>query len=64
LNSELTEEELVEAMKKRGFGEWDIEVALSGLRKGVSLDLGGGLIVSLENGLEPRLEPRYVKSPY
>jgi hypothetical protein len=60
LNAELTEEELVEAMKKRGFGEWDIEVALGGLRKGVSLDLGDGLRAVLKNGLEPR----HVKNPY
>jgi hypothetical protein len=58
LNAELTEEEFVEAMKKRGFGEWDIEVALGGLRKGVSLDLGDGLRAVLKNGLEPR----YVQS--
>lgn len=58
MNAELTEEELVEAMKKRGFGEWDIEVALGGLRKGVSLDLGDGLRAVLKNGLEPR----YVQS--
>ena len=59
MSVELTEEELVEAMKKKGFGEWDIEVALGGLRKGVSLDLGGGLRAALKNGLEPR----YVQSP-
>ena len=58
MNAELTEEEFVEAMKKRGFGEWDIEVALGGLRKGVSLDLGDGLRAVLKNGLEPR----YVQS--
>lgn len=38
---EVTEEEFVEAMKERGLGDWDIEVALGGLRKGVTLDFGG-----------------------
>lgn len=46
---EFTEEEFVEAMKKRGLGDWDIEVALGALKKGVSLDFGGEFKFALKD---------------
>lgn len=49
---EVTEEEFVETMRKRGLDDWDIEVALGGLRKGASLDLGGGLKFALKEGAQ------------
>lgn len=47
---EVTEEEFFEIMKKRGLDDWDIEVALGGLRKGASLDFGGGFRFVLKEG--------------
>lgn len=51
---EVTEEEFVEEMKKRGLGDWDIEVALGGLKKGATLDFGGGFKFALK---EPAQNP-------
>jgi hypothetical protein len=51
---EVTEEEFVETMKKRGLDDWDIEVALGGLRKGVLLDFGGEFRFVLKDELEER----------
>lgn len=39
--TEVTEKQIIDLMKKRGLDDWDIEVALGALRKGVSLDFGG-----------------------
>ena len=49
---EVTEEEFVEAMKERGLGDWDIEVALGGLRKGASLDFGGEFKFALKESAQ------------
>jgi hypothetical protein len=45
----LTEEEFLEIAKKKGLGEWDIEVALGGFRKGVTLDFGGKVKYAIKN---------------
>lgn len=49
---EVTEEEFVEAMKEKGLGDWHIEVALGGLRKGASLDFGEGLNFVLKDSAQ------------
>lgn len=37
----VTEKEFLEIIRKKGFDDWDVDVALGALRKGVILDLGG-----------------------
>lgn len=45
----LTEQEFLELARKKGLGDWDMEVALSGFRKGVALDLGGDVRYAIKD---------------
>lgn len=45
----MTESEFLEVAKEKGLGDWDAEVALGALRKGVTLDLGGKVKYAIED---------------
>ena len=45
----LTEQEFLELARKKGLGDWDMEVALGALKKGVTLDLGDRVRYSIQD---------------